>query len=150
MLDSCRVRCGSLGAVFIGCVLPPQSGEPNDAGRRVEQIRAVDSRGCVCSFSGGVTRGLVLKTPQGDKQYFQGGSLPCKVGHVDMCRYTLEKGCVWLSTHLYWSLQKYVSGTYYCSSMVLPQRKKRSVGTLGKKQADRDDVGRAGTRHVQI
>ena len=27
---------------------------------------------------------------------------------------------------------------------------KRSVGTLRKKQADRDDVGRAGTRHVQI
>ena len=28
--------------------------------------------------------------------------------------------------------------------------KKRSVGTLGKKKTDRDDVCRACTRHVQI
>ena len=33
---------------------------------------------------------------------------------------------------------------WYCSG------KKRSVGTLGKKQTDRDDVCRACTRHVQI
>ena len=34
--------------------------------------------------------------------------------------------------------------------MVVPERKKKSVGTLARTQTDRDDVGRACTRHVQF
>ena len=58
-------------------------------------------------------------------KYFQGGSLPCKVGQVDKCRYSLEIGCVWLHINLYWILHKSVSGMYHCSGMVYRSGNKR-------------------------
>ena len=116
----------------------------------LEHNTVAKSRGCVLPLRLGATRVLVLKVPWGRKQYIHGGSLPWQVGQVYRSRCSLKKVGYVLPTDRYWILHRHVSGPYYWTGMVVPQRKKGVQGHSEKKQTDQDDVCRACTRHVQL